>query len=142
MIETEKETSWANRMIRISKEIQEILEIYKPNFVHIERQFFFRNVNNVFRIAEAKGVILLEIFKRNLEVLEFTPLQMKSVVADDGRAKKPEILKSVMEKLGLTEKIKPDDACDAVAFAMMNQKMLDEKKREKRVTKKNGKKEE
>ncbi|GAB4139932.1 MAG: hypothetical protein Fur0024_0710 [Patescibacteria group bacterium] len=128
-------------MIRISKEICEILEIYKPDLVHIERQFFFRNVNNVFRIAEAKGVLLLEIFKRNLEVIEFTPLQMKSVIANDGHAKKPQILKSVMDKLHLTEKIKPDDACDAVAFAMMNQKMLDDKKEKKSFKKKVNKEE-
>jgi crossover junction endodeoxyribonuclease RuvC len=53
-----------------------------------------------------------------MQIFEYTPLQVKQIITGRGHAEKSEVESFVMADLGLTEKIRPDDAVDAVAIAL------------------------
>ena len=56
--------------------------------------------------------------ENNLPIDEFTPLQVKQAITGYGRAEKDQMQKMVAVVLGLKEKIKSDDAADALAVAL------------------------
>ena len=108
----------AEKLFEISEKLSLVIEKYKPDLVSIEELFFFKNKKTIIKVAQARGVLLLECQKQNLKILEFTPLQIKQAVACYGRADKKQVQKMVQSILKLKELPKPDDAADALAAAI------------------------
>jgi crossover junction endodeoxyribonuclease RuvC len=55
---------------------------------------------------------------QNIDLFEYTPLQVKQGVVGYGRAKKKQVQEMVKMLLNLKEIPKPDDAADALAVAI------------------------
>lgn len=117
-IETLKTETAGSRLLTLQKELQKIIAKYKPNAVVVERLYFFKNLKTVMPVSEARGVILLTIAKNNLPVFELTPLQAKMAITGYGRADKKQVQRMVQTILNLKELPKPDDAADALGFAI------------------------
>jgi crossover junction endodeoxyribonuclease RuvC len=84
----------------------------------VEKLFFARNVTTAMTVAQARGVVLLCGSQNNLEIAEYTPLQIKMAITGYGRADKKQIQEMVRIHLGLAEVPKPDDCADALAAAL------------------------
>ena len=69
-------------------------------------------------MAEARGVILLCAELLGIEIFEYTPLQVKQSIVGYGRAEKNQVITMVQMFLNIKEKIRPDDAADALAIAI------------------------
>jgi len=119
VIETRAGVPFPDRLLQIQADLREVLDTYQPTICGIERLFFLRNVTNGIDVAHARGVIVLTLAERGIPLVEFTPLQVKQWIAGNGFAKKPQVQKSLMMLLKLTEIPKPDDAADALAIAYL-----------------------
>lgn len=119
VIETKPGISFSDRLIQIGQDLREIIDTYHPTICGIERLFFLRNVTNGIDVAQARGVIVHTIATLGIPLIEFTPLQVKQGIAGNGFAKKPQVQKSLMILLKLSEIPKPDDAADALAIAYL-----------------------
>ena len=117
-ITTPKEKPAGARLAILEKELQQVLNEYKPDAVVVERLYFFKNLKSAMPVSEARGVILLTIAKKKLPVFELTPLQAKMAITGYGRADKKQMQRMVKEILGLKEIPKPDDAADALGLAI------------------------
>ncbi len=117
-INTSSESAAAERLRQIYNEIMELIDIYKPDEVVVEKLFFNANVETAMSVGQAKGVILLAAATCGLLVFEYTPLQVKQAVAGYGRAEKRQIQEMVKMLLSLPKVPKPDDAADALAAAI------------------------
>ena len=106
------------RLVAIDRELDEIIEKYKPAQLSIEELFWNTNTTTGIRVAEARGVILCRCQKRGLEISEYTPLQIKQAVVGYGRAEKNQVIKMVTLILNLEKPPKPDDTADALAAAI------------------------
>lgn len=84
----------------------------------IERLFFNTNVKTAMTVGQARGVALLVGAEYDLPIYEYTALQAKLALTGYGRAEKSVMQEAVQKYLGLTDKIKPDDANDAVAMTL------------------------
>ena len=89
-----------------------------PDEVAIEELFYFKNQKTVIQVAQARGVIVLSAERSNVEVFEYTPLQVKSAVTGYGKAEKKQIMEMTKMLLGLKAVPKPDDTADALALAV------------------------
>ena len=69
-------------------------------------------------VGQARGAVLLAGKKLGIEVMEFTPLQVKMAVTGYGRADKQQVQQMVKRLLKLDVVPKPDDAADALAVAL------------------------
>ena len=118
VISTPKEETIPNRLFVIYQTLKKIIEIYKPDVVSVEELFYFKNQKTIIPVAEARGVIVLTCKECNLEVYEYTPLQIKQALTGVGRAEKSQVQFMVKTLLGLDKIPKPDDAADAVAAAL------------------------
>lgn len=117
-IETSAKKSFVERISQIHEELARIIKKYKPTRMAVEELFFFKNVKTAIEVGQARGVILLTGVENNLPIDEFTPLQVKQAITGYGRAEKDQMKKMVAVVLGMKEKIKSDDAADALAVAL------------------------
>ena len=117
-IESDKSTTDGQRLNRVFIDISSIIDEFKPTHLAIESLFIFRNLKTATKVAEARGVILLAAYKKNLETFEYAPQQVKLAVTGYGRSDKKEVQEEVKKALGLHEVPKPDDAADGLAIAI------------------------
>ena len=117
-IETSAKKSFVERLAEIHEALEYIIKKYKPTRMAVEKLFFFKNVTTAIEVGQARGVILLTAVENGLPVDEFTPLQVKQAMTGYGRAEKSQMQKLVAMLLGMKEKIKSDDAADALAVAL------------------------
>lgn len=117
-IETSAKKSFVERIAQIHDELVKIIKKHKPTRMAVEELFFFSNVKTAIEVGQARGVILLTGVENNLPIDEFTPLQVKQAITGYGRAEKGQMQTMVALVLGMKEKIKSDDAADALAVAL------------------------
>lgn len=106
------------RLLTIYDEISQLIKEYKPDCVSIEKLFFARNVTTAMAVSQSRGVLLLASIQSQLEIAEYTPLQIKMAITGYGRADKKQIQEMVRLLLNLEQIPKPDDAADALAAAI------------------------
>ncbi len=117
-IKNPKKKTTAEKLNEVSEKINLIIKKYNPELVSIEDLFFFKNLKTAIKVAQTRGVLLLECQKNNLKIMEFTPLQVKQSVTCYGRADKKQVQEMVKAILNLKDIPKPDDAADALALAI------------------------
>ena len=117
-IETSPKKSFVARISQIHEELARLIKKHKPTRMAVEELFFFSNVKTAIEVGQARGVILLTGVENKLPIDEFTPLQVKQAITGYGRAEKSQMQKMVAIVLGMKEKIKSDDAADALAVAL------------------------
>lgn len=118
-IETESGENFEKRILKIGKELNEIIKKYKPERLAIEKLFFTTNQKTALKVAEIKGIATYLAALAGIPCFEFTPLEVKMTICGYGKADK----KQVRDMLKLTLKNcvlpKNDDACDAIAIALV-----------------------
>ena len=117
-ITTPAHTSLESRLLTIQRDLESLIEKYKPDEMAIEELFFNTNITTGIAVAEARGVILCTAHRLGLRISEYTPLQVKQAVVGDGKAEKHQVISMVTSLLKLPKPPKPDDAADAVAIAI------------------------
>lgn len=118
VIQTSPDFAAPERLKKINNELSKLIKKYQPKALTIESLFFFRNFKTAIPVSQASGVILLTAAKNNLPVYQFTPLQVKLAITGFGWSEKKIVQKRVESLLKLKEKIKSDDAADALAVAL------------------------
>ncbi len=117
-IQTSKFNKFPERLAKIYKEIKKLIVKYKPDIVGIEKLYFARNVKTALDVGHARGVAILACQSQKVDILEFTPTQVKQAVTNNGRANKRQVGLMVKILLKLKEIPKSDDAADALAIAI------------------------
>lgn len=123
-IETSSKQAFGERLLQVKNEITELIKKYQPDRLAVEELFFFKNVKTAIEVGQARGVILVTAVESGLPVDEFTPLQIKQSMTGYGRAEKAQMQRIVAAILGMKEKIKSDDAADALAVALTSAQSL------------------
>ena len=84
----------------------------------MEKLFYNNNAKTVIDVAQARGVITLSAQNYNVDIYEYTPLQVKQSVVGYGRAEKKQVMEMTRVILNLEKVPKPDDTADALAMAI------------------------
>ena len=108
----------SERLLQISRDMEQLLETFKPDEMAVEELFYNNNAKTVINVGQARGVLILAGENHNTPVFEYTPLQVKQGVVGYGRAEKKQVQQMVKNILGLKEVPKPDDTADALAIAI------------------------
>lgn len=115
---TEKTLSHEKRLLQLGKGIEKIINKYKPNIVAVEKLFFTKNQKTALQVAEARGMILYVTASKKMDVIEFTPLEIKMALTGYGRADKKQVEEMVKVILKMEKMPKFDDETDAIATAL------------------------
>lgn len=119
VITTNSKLTLEQRLADIHTQLLQVIKIYKPKAVALEKVFVNTNASSSLILGHARGVILMTPALFGLAVAQYAPNTIKKMVAGQGHANKEQVQKMVTLLLNLQEKtfIKHDVA-DALAIAL------------------------
>jgi crossover junction endodeoxyribonuclease RuvC len=118
LIRTPPELSAGQRLSRVADTIGDLLTTWAPDVLAIERLLFNANVRSAMVVAQAVGVILLSAARAGVEVVDYTPTQVKATVTGHGDADKAQVKFLIAAQLGGAHGPRPADVADAAAVAL------------------------
>ena len=118
VLRTSPEKDLPNRLAEIAREIEELLDEYQPSAVAVERIFFQSNVRTAMSVGQVSGLVLSAAARRGVDVVQYSPNQVKLAITGWGGADKAQVQKMVKQRLKLNSIPKPADAADAAAIAL------------------------
>lgn len=111
--------SLAERVGEIGEGLAGVLEDFHPGVLAIEQVFSLaRNPKSALLMAHARGAILMTAVHHGVEVVHYTPTQIKRLLTGSGRASKAQVGRVVQSELALEEPPQPHDVADACAVAI------------------------
>ena len=117
IIETGKDKKEEDRLYEIFKDLNELINHWKPTTAAVEKFFFYKSSTTI-SVVQARGVIMMVLASKKIPVSVYSPGQIKLTIAGSGKASKQDILDAVMNDLELNKPPKPDDSADALAIAL------------------------
>lgn len=118
VIRSNTELALAERLLLIANGIREVIELFSPQILAVERVFAQKNLESVMGTAQASGVALLVGSEAGLTTALHTPTEVKAAITGYGQADKAQVQQMVARVLGLAVIPKPADAADALALAI------------------------
>ena len=104
-------------LAHLGQQMEQIIHKYNPQYCAVEQIFRGPYIKSNFTLAMARGVILSAIGKVGVELHNYTPTEVKKMIAGNGRASKEEVSIMMKRHLGLTGIIS-EDASDALAVCL------------------------
>jgi crossover junction endodeoxyribonuclease RuvC len=117
-IRAPKQLSFAERLLAISRKLEEVIARLSPQACAVEDTFYAVNVKSALKLGQARGAVLVAAARAAVEVFEYSPLEIKSALVGYGRAEKQQVQEMVRVLLGMKEAPEPLDASDALAVAI------------------------
>lgn len=115
---TSQKIEYHKRLKMIGDEIKCVIEKFKPEVCATETLFFTKNQKTAMLVAGARGVILFIASSNNLEMYEYSPLQIKIAITGYGRGDKKQVSSMVEKLIKINKDIKYDDEYDAIAIGL------------------------
>ncbi|HEY2810026.1 MAG TPA: crossover junction endodeoxyribonuclease RuvC [Rhabdochlamydiaceae bacterium] len=108
----------AQKYLTLFNALDLLLEKYSPDYVVVESQFVYKNVQSALKLGKAQGMALLAAARRSICVREVAPKKAKLAVCGNGSASKQQVQKMIQLLLHLPSLPQPEDAADALALAI------------------------
>ena len=105
------------RLVAIHQRIQAVIDRYQPTSGAIEKVFVSANLQSALVLGQARGSALLALAQSDLEISEYSALEIKRAITGTGRAGKEQVQHMVKTLLKLPAAPK-EDAADALAAAL------------------------
>ena len=118
IVDVRASSSAAERLLAISKALDELIRRHRPFALAVERLYFNKNVQTAMRVSEARGVALLCAARARLEIAEYTPQEVKISVTGNGRSNKKAVQRMLPLLVALDAPITQDNVADAIAIAL------------------------
>lgn len=118
VIRTDNDRSVAVRLAALHGGLRDAIAEHRPDVVACERVLFSANARTAMAVGQAAGIALLTAAQAGVEVVNYSPNDVKLTVAGHGSADKEAVARMVVAQLGLAERPTPADATDALAIAL------------------------
>lgn len=112
-----RKDSFEDRLVGIVRDLENLVELYKPSVFIMESAFFAKNVHSAMILGHVRGAILVMCHRRGMQFFEYSPRSIKQTVTGDGAASKEKVAYMVTARLGIPKKEAKLDATDALAVA-------------------------
>jgi crossover junction endodeoxyribonuclease RuvC len=116
-VRTDPKLALPARLVRLDSALAAVFEDYRPVAAAVEEVFLNENPQSTMKLGHARGVILLALARRGLEIGEYAPRLVKKAVVGTGGADKSQI-HFMVQRLLPGAVIAGSDAADALAVAI------------------------
>lgn len=105
------------RLVLLHELLSAVIKKLSPTSMVIEKVFFAENALSALKLGQARGAAMLIGGLHGLEIVEYSPTEVKSSVVGHGRADKEQVAKMVRLLTGV-QSFETTDASDALALAI------------------------
>ena len=95
----------------------EVIREHKPKILAVEKVFFAKNAVSALKLGQARGAVILTGMIHGLEIVEYSPTEVKQTVTGQGHADKDQVAKMVGMLTGRRD-FATSDASDGLALAI------------------------
>ena len=106
------------RMKEIYNRISSVIERTLPDAAAIETTFYSKNPQSLIKLTMARSAAILAVVNKNIDINEYSPLEIKRAVTGRGNASKEQVSFMMKAILNITEPTKYYDTTDALAIAV------------------------
>ncbi len=119
-VSTKKNDSISSRLLSINSILNSVIEKYNPSAASLEKVFVNNNALSSMLLCYARGAIILTLSIRRINLLEFSPNQVKMSITGFGHSDKSQIRKMLSVSVSNYDSfmIQKDDESDAIAIAV------------------------
>ncbi len=121
--ELKANSSHLESLLFLHEKLIQFIEKTSPSYAAVEEIFINRNLKTAAKVMQARGVILLSLAEKKVNILEPTVTQIKKGITGKGNADKKDIRSAVKLFLGIDLE-GHDDSWDAVACAFTGFSMI------------------
>jgi crossover junction endodeoxyribonuclease RuvC len=118
VVRTRADAPLPERLREIHDAMGEVMDRHGPDVVAVESLFYGKNVRTTVMLGHTRGAILLTAALRDLDVVDYSPAEVKSAIVGTGKATKEQVQFMVKKLLRLRSAPSPSDAADGVAVAL------------------------
>lgn len=109
----------ALRLAELAAGLDDLLDEHMVDLFAVEQIYsHYQRPRTAILMAHARGVILLEAARRNLNIVHLPSTTVKRHLTGNGRAPKEQVQRAVMTTLSLSQIPDPPDVADALAIAL------------------------
>ena len=117
-VRTNTKISLPLRLKEIYDAVKYDIARHRPRFVAVEEVFGGKNIQSTLKIGQARGAAVMAAVNSGVEVVEYSPAEVKMSVVGRGNASKEQVQFMVKNLLGLEQIPVPHDCADALAAAL------------------------
>jgi len=125
VVRTDSADSLAGRILKIYREIGQIITEFEPEAVAVEELFtHYNHPTTATLMGHARGVVFLAAAEMDVDVASYAATRLKKSLTGNGRAGKEQVQRMVCKLLCISEEIQPDHVTDALAAALCHADVL------------------
>jgi crossover junction endodeoxyribonuclease RuvC len=117
VIDSPASYSLAERLVHIDRSLAAVISDHRPSVGSVESLFFHKDASAAAKLGHARGVVLLNLARAGMQVMEYPPARVKSTITGHGRAEKQQMVRMMRMLLCLDDSLR-EDAADALALAL------------------------
>ncbi len=107
------------RLEQIFRGVDEVVRQLRPDAAVVERLYTkYRNPQTALLMSHARGVVLLALARRGVDIYAYTASMVKRALVGHGRASKAQVAGMVRQMLNLAEEDLNEHVADALALAL------------------------
>ena len=112
-------TTISDRLAELDADLKEVIERLNPDAVAVEKLYaHYKHPTTAIVMGHARGIVLLNIRRANLKLIELGATEVKKSLTGNGHAGKAQMQEGVRVQLGLAARPEPADVADAIAIAL------------------------
>jgi crossover junction endodeoxyribonuclease RuvC len=112
-----QEVALEQRLLDLFLGLTEVIDRVKPDVLVVERVFFAKNAVSSLKLGQARGVVIVCGALKGLEIVEYSPTEVKRAVVGSGTADKVQVAR-VLEMILGRQEFATADSSDALALAV------------------------
>lgn len=105
------------RLLSIYQGLSDIIQQTRPDVLVVEKVFFAKNAVSALKLGQARGAVILTGMIHSLEIVEYSPTEVKQAIVGQGHADKNQVAKMLQLLVG-QQAFETSDASDGLALAI------------------------
>lgn len=128
VVRTNAKETMEKRLLDIGKDIQNVIEQFKPDAVAIEELYsHYKHPRTAIIMGHARGIVFMKAAEAKVEVFPYSSTKVKNALTGNGRASKRQVQQMICSTLNLRQLPEPPDVADALAVALCHLRTLRQK---------------
>lgn len=116
-IKTDAKLPLGDRLKNIYDNLNQLIEIYRPEQFSIEETFVNNNPVSSLKLGHARGVAILAAANNHIPVFEYSPNLIKKSLTGAGKAEKQQMV-AMVKYIFPTIELKTEDEADSLCIAI------------------------
>jgi len=108
----------SERVYKFCNEVELIINKFDITSLSLETPFLGKNAQNFLKLGYLRGILYFLAQKYKINILEFTPREVKAAVTGFGGASKDQVAMMVYRLFPKLANVKRDDVTDALAISL------------------------